>query len=73
LHLSVIQTNSTHDSSLVIQILEDLGANCPPRARLPVHGLTWASFGPILFMLFSFSFSARLRKFLENCRKMLKI
>jgi hypothetical protein len=58
--MSVTETNSAHGSSLVIQTPEDLGANCPPRvharARLPVHGLIWASFSPILFMLFLFLF-----------------
>jgi hypothetical protein len=59
----VTQTNSARGSSLVIQTPEDLGAKCPPRARLPVHGLTWSSFGPILFMFFPFPFLPGLENF----------
>jgi hypothetical protein len=45
-------------------------------ARAGTFCLDWAGSGqiqPITVSSFSFSFSARIREFLENCRKMLKI
>jgi hypothetical protein len=61
----------------VIQNVGGLFAKSIPRARAralpPEDGPTWASSGPEQFMPFSFSFSARVKEFLENCRKMLKI
>jgi hypothetical protein len=43
------------------------------RALSSSNGLTWASFGPELFISFLFSFSPRAKEILENCRKMIKI
>jgi hypothetical protein len=63
----------------IIQVSGGLCANLPARARaragalLSCSGLTWAGFGPILFMPFLFSFSTRAKEILENCRKILKI
>jgi hypothetical protein len=62
--MSVTETNSAQGPSLVIQTTEGLGAKLSRRrARLPVHGLIWASFGPILFMLFPFLFLPGLENF----------
>jgi hypothetical protein len=35
-------------------------------ALQPVDGPTWASYGPELFIVFSFSFSTRAKEILEN-------
>jgi hypothetical protein len=63
-----------------LQIIQNVGglfAKSIPRAQEralpPEDAPTWASSGPELFMPFSFSFSTRVKEFLENCRKMLKI
>jgi hypothetical protein len=64
--MSVTETNTAQDSSLIIQNAEGLGAKPSRRragARLPVHGLIWASFGSILFMFFPFLFLPGLENF----------
>jgi hypothetical protein len=77
LRLSVTQRNSDANSLRVFQIIKVFCANMKPRARAgalsPVHGSTWASFNPLLFMLSLFLLSTRLRKSIENYRKMIKI
>jgi hypothetical protein len=69
--------NIAKDSLRVFQIAKVLCAKSPARARararFPVGGLTWADLIPSLFIIFLFSFSARLRKFVGNSRKMIKI
>jgi hypothetical protein len=42
-------------------------------AHFPGRGPAEADFSPSLFIFFPFSFSARLRKFIGNYRKMIKI
>jgi hypothetical protein len=64
--------NSARGSLLVIQILEGLYANCPTRARFPVHGSARAGLSPLLFIPFLFSFSNRLREFIGNYIKIIK-
>jgi hypothetical protein len=75
--MSVTQPNSAQGSSLVIQTAEGLCANPPcGRAHAGVFCLYWAGLGqiePNTVDLFPFSFSARIRKSIENSRKMLKI
>jgi hypothetical protein len=77
LQMSVRHDNSAMTSFLVIQTVEGISAKPATQARadaLPsVDGPTWASSGPELFMLFPFSFSVRIKEFLENYRKMIKI
>jgi hypothetical protein len=74
---SVRQTNSTLGYLLLIQKAEVFCVKPPTRARArrvsPGRGLYWASFSPELFTVFSFFFSTKLRKSIENSRKMLKI
>jgi hypothetical protein len=36
-------------------------------------GPTWAGFGPVLFICFSFSFISRAKTIIENGRKMIKL
>jgi hypothetical protein len=36
-------------------------------------GPTWAGFGPVLFICFSFSFISRAKTIIENSRKMIKL
>jgi hypothetical protein len=77
LRLSVTQRNSVADSLRVFQIVRVFSANLTPQVRagalFTVHGPTWGSFSPLLFMLSLFLFSTRLRKSIENYRKMVKI
>jgi hypothetical protein len=74
--MSVRQNNSVADS---FGLFKKLGSSVQNwhhgRGRVfsPGHGLYWASFGPVLFMFFLFLFSSRVREFIENCRKMLKM
>jgi hypothetical protein len=75
---SVKQTNSTLGYFLLIHKAEVFCVKPPTRARarsvLPRRrGLYWASFSQELFTVFFFFFSAKLRKSIENFRKMLKI
>jgi hypothetical protein len=58
---------SKHQGSLC----KDASADADTRVS-PGHGMYWAGFSPILFMLFPFSFSSRIREIIENYRKMLK-
>jgi hypothetical protein len=73
----VTQTNSAQGSSLVIRIAEGLGANPPcGHARVEAFCLSRAGSGqikPNTVDLFPFSFSTRLRKSIENSRKILKM
>jgi hypothetical protein len=60
----------------LVQVIQNDGglfAKSVPWARAfpPVVGPTWASFGPVMLILF-FSFSARTKEILENCKKKLK-
>jgi hypothetical protein len=75
--MSVRHENSAMTSFPVIQTVEGISAKPAAQARAdalpPVDGPTWASSGSELFMLFPFSFSVRVKEFLENCRKMIKI
>jgi hypothetical protein len=75
--MSVRHGNNAKDSLRGFQIARVLCANLAMQARaracFPKHGPTWAGFSPILFIIFPFSFSARLGKFIESSRKMLKI
>ena len=48
-------------------------AGASARVVRPSAGLIWASFQPNTVHYFRFSFSAKLREFIENSRKMLKI
>jgi hypothetical protein len=75
--MSATETNSAHDSSLVSQTPEGLDAK-PSRGR--AHGGTFAcsrddlgQFRSSTIHVFPFSFSSRVREFIENCRKILKI
>jgi hypothetical protein len=65
------------DSSPVIWVSKGLFAKSTPRERArvgsPLLQAGWAEFSPRLFIVFPFSFCARIKRFLENCRKMLKI
>ena len=66
------QKNSAKDSLRVIQIARVLYVKTPTRARF---AWTWAGSGwfqLITLPPFSFYFSARLREFIGNCRKMIK-
>jgi hypothetical protein len=68
LHLSVTQRNSVADSLWVSQIPRVLCANCPPRARAGAFAYSRAGLGqfqPITIHCFSFSFSTRIREFIE--------
>jgi hypothetical protein len=73
LHLSVTQTNSTGDSSLVFQIVMAFCVNPTPRARAGAFSPSWAVSGqikPSTVGLFPFSFLPELEnpyKILENC------
>jgi hypothetical protein len=74
--MSVTQTNSAQGSLLVIQTAEGLSAK-PLRERMHAGAfcLCWAGSGhiqPNTVHSFSFSFSARIKEFIENSRKMLK-
>jgi hypothetical protein len=71
----VRQTNSALGYLLLIQKVEVVCVKPPTRARRisPRRGLYWASFSRELFTVFSFFFSTKLRKSIENSRKMLKI
>jgi hypothetical protein len=74
--LSVRQRNSRKESLRVVQTARGLCANTPAQARAGTFRLSWAGSGeiePSTVDLFSFSFSTRLRKSIENSRKMLKI
>jgi hypothetical protein len=53
---SETQMNSAKGSLPVIQIPKGLYANCPTRARFPVHGPARAGLSPLLFILFPFLF-----------------
>jgi hypothetical protein len=72
---SETQRNSARDSLLDVQKAEVLYAKSLARARARFFcqwaGLGW--FEPVTIHYFPFSFSARLRKFIENSRKMIKI
>jgi hypothetical protein len=75
--MSVTQSNSAQDSSLVIQTPEGFGAK---QSRGRAHAGAFAclraglgQFRPSTIHVFPFSFSSRVREFLENCSKMLKI
>jgi hypothetical protein len=66
---SETQINSAKGSLPVIQIPEDFCANCPMRARAGAFPCSWAGSGwfkPVTIYSFSFSFFARIRKFIEN-------
>jgi hypothetical protein len=56
-----------------VQICQRRRARARKGVVSPVDGPTWAKFGPELFMSFSFSFSARAKEILENCRNILKM
>jgi hypothetical protein len=75
--MSTTETNSAQDSSLVIQTPEGLGANCLPRVRalprFPCSRADLGQFRPSTIHAFPFSISSRIREFLENCKKMIKI
>jgi hypothetical protein len=73
----VTKTNSEQGSSLVIQTAEGLGAK-PSRGRVHAGALClcWAGLAqikPNIVDLFPFSFSTRIRKSMENSRKILKM
>jgi hypothetical protein len=73
--VSVTQLNRTQGSSIDIQIPEGSHIKLP-RGRawiFPLLWAGWAEFSPTLFIAFPFLFLPRIRKFIENCRKMLKI
>jgi hypothetical protein len=66
----VNQSNSVHDSSLVIQTPEGFGAK-PPLGRAHAGAFTCSravlgQFRPSTIYVFPFSFSARIREFIEN-------
>jgi hypothetical protein len=70
--MSVKHRNSVATSFRVIQIDRDLCAKSPARAHFP---RSWAGSGwfeLVTIHSFPFSFSARLRKFIESSRKMVK-
>jgi hypothetical protein len=70
--MSVKHRNSAATSFWIVQIDRDRCAKPPARARFP---RSWAGSGwfePVTIHSFPFSFSTRLRKFIENYRKMLK-
>jgi hypothetical protein len=75
--MSVRQGNNGKDYLLVFQTVRGLCAKITPQARasarFPGRGPTWAGFNPLLFIFFPFSFSPRLRKFIGNFRKIIKI
>jgi hypothetical protein len=75
--MSVRQNNSVADS---FGLFKRLGSSVQSRHRgrgsargFPLLQAGWAEFSPTLFIVFIILFSARVREFLENCRKMLKI
>jgi hypothetical protein len=76
-----VQTSETHvnsrkDSLQVFQMARGLCANMTPRARAGAFPCSWAGSGwfqPVTIHSFSFSFSVRLSKFIENSGKMVKI
>jgi hypothetical protein len=70
---SETQVKSGKDSLRVFRIAKVLYAKSPARARFPRWWAGSGWFEPITVYSFSFSFSARLRKFIENTRKMIKI
>jgi hypothetical protein len=68
--------NSIADSSKVFQITRVPGEKLAARTRAGAFRLSWAVSGqiePNTVDAFHFSFSARLRKSIENSRKILKI
>jgi hypothetical protein len=71
----VTQSNSAQDSSLVIQTPEGLGAKSSQgRAHSGAFACLRADLGqfrPTTIHVFPFSFSTRVREFIENRRKML--
>jgi hypothetical protein len=73
----VTHGNSARGSSLVIQTPGDLGANYLPRVRalprFPCSRADLGQFRPSTIHAFPFSISSRIREFLENCKKMIKI
>jgi hypothetical protein len=72
--VSVTPLNSATTLLLVIQkdrVVLAKSARARARALFSNSGPTWAGCGPALFL--SFSFSARAKEILENCRKMIKI
>jgi hypothetical protein len=77
--MSATEVNSAQDSSLVIQKSNGPGAKSTPRAWAraradsPLLQTGWAEFSPTIFIFFPFSFSTKIREFLENYRKMLKM
>jgi hypothetical protein len=73
MHLSVTQMNREEDSLKVFRIVGILCAISPVRVRFPYSWASSGRFEPITIHSFSFSFSAWLRKFVENSRKMIKI
>jgi hypothetical protein len=69
---SETQVNSGNDSLQVVQIAKVLYAKSPARAHAGAFPRSWAGLGwfePITVHSFPFSFSARLRKFIENSKK----
>jgi hypothetical protein len=75
--MSERRMNSVMTSFRVFQIVGVLCAKPLARARAPVCSPRWWAgsgwFKPITVHAFAFSFSTRLRKFIENSRKMIKI
>jgi hypothetical protein len=75
--MSATETNSAQDSSLVIQTPEGLSAKLTRgRAHAGAFAYSRADLGqfrPSTIHVFLFSFSSRVREFIENCRKMVKI
>jgi hypothetical protein len=77
LHLLVTRANSARGSLVDFQTVEGFSAK-PPRehTRAGVFRLGWAVLGqfqPRTVQSFLFFFSAKLRKSIENSKKMLKI
>jgi hypothetical protein len=71
--MSVTHRNSAHDSLRVIRTARVLCAKTLARARFTWLWAVSGWFQPVTIHLFPFSFSARLRKSMENYRKMTKI
>jgi hypothetical protein len=75
--MEATETNSAQDSSLVIQTPEGLSAK-PSRGRVHAGAFAYSradlgQFWPNTIHTFPFSFSARIKELLENCRKILKM